>query len=83
MPKWRVLLCSGVVVKSELRWSVPCDNNDMQLVEGGGLGWRQAYHISLSKLIVKVGVVFPLACVADCCHVARSAGGCAQCGRAP
>jgi hypothetical protein len=32
----------GVVVKSELRWSVHCGNDDEQLVEGGGLGRRQA-----------------------------------------
>jgi hypothetical protein len=53
------LFCaSGVVVKSELRRSVPCGNDDMQLVEDGGLSQWQAYHISLSKLVVKVGAVF-------------------------
>jgi hypothetical protein len=29
-----------VVVKLELRWSMSCDNDDGQLVDGGGLGRR-------------------------------------------
>jgi hypothetical protein len=28
----------GAAVKSKLRWSVPCGNDDGQLVDGGGLG---------------------------------------------
>jgi hypothetical protein len=47
-----------VAVKSELRWSVPCGNDDEQLVDGEGLSERKAYHISLLKLVVKVRAVF-------------------------
>jgi hypothetical protein len=59
----------------------PCGNDDGQLVEDGGARSAASLAYFLSEARCQSRSCLPLACVADCWHVARSVGGCAQYGR--